>query len=52
MNITRIRRFAIGLIKFRGVTSVVQKMRELVRNTRLVFNYLKMMKNACAVGCS
>lgn len=52
VNIARIRSFAIGLIKFKGVTSLVQKMRELIRNTRLVFDYLKMMKISCAVGCS
>ena len=27
------------------------KIRELVQNTRLVFDYLKMTKNSCAVGC-
>jgi hypothetical protein len=31
---------------------VAQKMRELVCNTRLVFDYLKMTKNSCAVACS
>ena len=46
-NITRLRRFAIGLIKSKGVYSVAQKMRQLNRNTRLVFDYLKMTKNSC-----
>lgn len=46
-NITRLRRFAIGLIKSKGVCSVAQTMRQLNRNTRLVFDYLRMTKNAC-----
>lgn len=46
-NITRLRRFAIGVIKARGVSSVAQKMRQLTRNVRLVFDYLKMTKNSC-----
>ncbi|MDD5268525.1 MAG: ISAs1 family transposase [Methylococcales bacterium] len=36
-NITRLRRFAVGLIKSKGADCVAQKIRELVRNTRLVF---------------
>jgi len=44
-NTTRLRRFAIGLIKSKGVTCVAQKMRQLNRNTRLVFDYLRMSKN-------
>jgi predicted transposase YbfD/YdcC len=51
-NITRLRRFAVGLIKSKGADCVAQKIRELVKNTRLVFDYLKMTKNSCAVGCS
>jgi predicted transposase YbfD/YdcC len=51
-NITRLRRFAVGLIKSKGDVCVAQKMRELVQNTRLVFDYLKMTKNSCAVSCS
>jgi predicted transposase YbfD/YdcC len=46
-NISRLRRFAIGVIKSKGVRSVAQKMRELTRNVRLVFDYLKMTKNSC-----
>jgi len=46
-NITRLRRLAIGVIKARGVSSVAQKMRQLTRNVRLVFDYLKMTKNSC-----
>jgi len=47
-NITRLRRFAIGVIKSKGVTSVAQKMRDLSFNTRLVFDYLRMTNNSCA----
>ena len=46
-NITRLRRFAIGIIKSKGVRSVSQKMRQLMCNVRLVFDYLKMTKNSC-----
>jgi hypothetical protein len=49
-NVTRFRRFAISIIKSKGVRSVAQKMRELTRNTRLVFDYLKMTKNSCAAS--
>jgi hypothetical protein len=47
-NITRLRRFAIGVIKSKGVRSVAQKMRELMLNVRLVFDYLRMTRNSCA----
>ena len=50
-NITRLRRFAIGVIKSKGVRSVAQKMRELTRNVRLVFDYLRMTKNSCSTAC-
>jgi predicted transposase YbfD/YdcC len=49
-NISRLRRFAIGTIKSKGVRSVAQKMRELTRNVRLVFDYLRMTKNSCATA--
>jgi len=49
-NMTRLRRFAVGLIKSKGVRSVAQKMRELTMNTRLVFDYLKMTRNSCGVS--
>ena len=51
-NITRLRRFAIGLIKSQGVYSVAQKMRQLNRNTRLVFDYLRMTKNSCTTAAA
>ena len=46
-NITRLRRFAVGIIKSKGVRSVAQKMRQLTQNTRAVFDYLKMTRNSC-----
>ncbi len=47
-NVTRLRRFAISLIKSRAkVRSVPRKMRELTRNIRLVLDYLRMTKNSC-----
>lgn len=48
-NVTRLRRFAIGVIKSKGVRSVAQKMRELTQNVRLVFDYLRMTGNTCRV---
>jgi len=41
-NITRLRRFAIGVLKSKGPGGVAQKMRRLTRNVRLVFDYLRM----------
>lgn len=46
-NITRLRRFAVGIIKSKGVSSVAQKMRQLNQNTRAVLDYLKMTRNSC-----
>ena len=47
-NITRLRRFAVGVIQFisDGKGSVSQKMQQLNRNTRLVFDYLRMTSNS------
>jgi predicted transposase YbfD/YdcC len=45
-NMTRLRRFAIGLIKSKGVKNVAQTMRKLTRNTRMVLDYLKMTGNS------
>jgi predicted transposase YbfD/YdcC len=45
-NITRLRRFAIGVIKSRGARSVAQKMRQLTRHVRLLFDYLRMTENS------
>src|SRR5947207_11710638 len=50
-NMTRLRRFAISVIKSKikskGSGSVAQKMRQLTRNVRLVFDYLRMSENSC-----
>lgn len=47
-NISRLRRFAAGVIQFisDGKSSVAEKMRQLHRNTRLVFDYLRMTNNS------
>ena len=50
-NVTRLRRFAVGVIKSKGVRSVAQKMRELTRNVRSVLDYLRMTKNSCKTAC-
>jgi len=47
-NMTRLRRFAVDLIKSKGVRSVPQKMRQLMRNVRMVFDYLRMTNNSRA----
>ena len=49
-NMTRLRRFAIGLIKSKGATNVSQKIRQLILSPRMVFDYLKMTKNSCCVS--
>ncbi|MBI5185576.1 MAG: ISAs1 family transposase, partial [Nitrospinae bacterium] len=49
-NVTRLRRFAVGLIKSKGVSNVAQKMRLLHRSARLVFDYLRMTKNSCTLN--
>lgn len=45
-NTNRLRGFAIGLLKSKGVTDIAQKMRDLHQRVRLVFDYLKMTKNS------
>lgn len=46
-NVTRLRRFALGVIQLvvKGKVSVAEKIRELGRNVRLVFDYLRMTGN-------
>jgi predicted transposase YbfD/YdcC len=44
-NITRLRRFAIGLIKGKGVKNVAQKLRQLSFSVRTVLDYLKISGN-------
>ena len=45
-NITRLRRFAIGLIKSISKDSVASTIRKLARNVRRVFDYLRMTENS------
>ena len=45
---TRLRCFAIGVIKSKGGESVPQKMRQLTRHVRMVFDYLRMTGNSGA----
>jgi predicted transposase YbfD/YdcC len=45
-NMTRLRRFATGLLKSKSVKNISKKTRMLNRNTRAVLDYLKMTKNA------
>lgn len=47
-NITRLRRFAVSVIKSKGVRSVSQKMLQLTLNVRLVLDYLRMTNNSCS----
>lgn len=49
-NVTRLRRFTVGLIKSKGVSNVAQKMRQLHRSARLVFDYLRMTQNSCTLN--
>lgn len=45
-NITRLRRFATGLIKSKSKDSVSATIKKLARNVRLVFDYLRMTNNS------
>ena len=45
-NITRLRRFATGLIKSKSRNSVAATIAKLARNVRLVFDYLRMTDNS------
>jgi len=46
-NITRLRRFAIGLLKTKQTNETIpEKMIKLMLNTRAVFDYLKMTRNS------
>lgn len=47
-NISRLRRFAIGLIKSSSTQSIAHTMRQLCRSPRLVFDYLRMTLNSTA----
>jgi hypothetical protein len=45
-NVTRLRRFAVGLIKAVSSDSVAATLRRLQRSPRLVFDYLRMTENS------
>lgn len=45
-NVTRLRRFAVGLVKAVSSDSVAATLRRLQRNPRLVFDYLRMTENS------
>ena len=46
-NMTRLRRFAIGLLKSKKSNETIpEKMKKLMLNTRAVFDYLKMTRNS------
>jgi hypothetical protein len=45
-NITRLRRFATGLIKSKSRDSVAATIAKLARNVRRVFDYLRMTRNS------
>ena len=46
-NTTRLRRFAIGVVRAHGHRCVAAAMRRLDRNPRRVFDYLRMSENTC-----
>lgn len=46
MNITAIRRFAIGAIKSKSRDTVAATIQRLARNVRLMFDYLGMTENS------
>lgn len=50
-NISRLRRFAVGLLKSKGVRNVSQKVRQLSFSPRMVFDYLRISKNthSCSI---
>lgn len=48
-NITRLRRFAVGILKsFQTTQSIAEMMRKLCFSTRRVFDYLRMTKNSAS----
>jgi hypothetical protein len=48
VNLTALRRFAIGVINARTQDSVATTIQRLARNVRLVFDYLRMTENSRA----
>jgi hypothetical protein len=53
-NITRLRRFAVGVLKSfqKPRQSIATMMRHLAFNTRLVFDYLRMTQNSINRACA
>jgi predicted transposase YbfD/YdcC len=51
-NITRLRRFATGLIKSKSTDSVAATIAKLARSVRLVFDYLRLTKNSTHASLS
>ncbi len=53
-NVTRMRRFAVGVLTIlsKGITSIAEKMATINRNTRMVFDYLRMTKNSTRQAAS
>jgi hypothetical protein len=49
-NMTRLRRFAVGLLKSKGIKNVAQKMRQIVMSPRIILDYMKMTKNSCSAS--
>jgi len=43
-NISRLRRFAVGLLKSKGVTNISKKIRQIAANTRMIYDYFRMTK--------
>jgi hypothetical protein len=52
-NITRLRRFAVGILKSfqKPAQSIAEMMRALCFRSRLVFDYLRMTKNSTTASC-
>ena len=51
-NTTRLRRFAIGVLRAHGNPCVAAAMRRLHRNPRTVFDYLRMTQNSLRQRCN
>ena len=51
-NITRLRRFAVGILKHyqKRTESIAQMMHGLCFRTRTVFDYLRMTENSCTAA--
>ena len=51
-NITRLRRFAVGILKSfqKPAQSIAEMMRKLTFRTRLVFDYLRMTQYSISLG--